>query len=197
MSSLAHAYVAIRDLHADGGPAAPASWKRSVQGSTGWTMITHPSGDTIAALFVNAVGTRGLFILFGHQARLESIAANTSNVMPAREAYRRGRLGTETSTRNIIRAWPWWRCDVIERGEDGSPLPVQRRAVRRLTSVGTLLPRFDKTPPPWNLDADGNITTVALATRRVTAIHGPALGHVLAGRDSAAVLEDEPDRQPQ
>lgn len=191
MSKLSHCYVAIRDLHADGGPAAPARWKRSRQTPTSWS-ITPPGETAIEVLRVNAVGARGLFALWGDQAQLESIATGLDEVMPAREAYRRGLLDTEPSTRNMIRAWRWWRCDVWE--DDGAG-PVRKDNVRRQLSVeGVLLPRLSVDPLPWDLDGDGNVVPQASAVRRVVTLHRPVILWTLAGRGSDVVLESTEDR---
>ncbi len=167
---LAHAYIAIRDLHADGGPAAPETWSRSVQGSTGWTMLEHPLG-LLAAYRVNAIGARGLFAVFGPQAVLETIAANagSAEVMPARELWRRR---AETQPRKAVRAWRTWIVD-----DDGEP-----EVRRTLIDEGGTLP---VTPP-----------TVAVPWGTVTRLYRPALDATLAGHPLHTRLEDEPDRNP-
>ncbi len=171
---LAHAYIAIRDLYldpetglADGGPAAPASWARSPQGTTSWTMLTHPSGAVLAAYRVNAIGARGLFALHGPQDILEAIALGNSEVMPAREAWRRR---AETQARKAIRAWRTWRCD------DDGEIEVRRM----LIDEGDILP---VTPP-----------TVGSPWGTVTRLYRPAMAVTLAGHALHQMLEDQPDR---
>ena len=171
MTLLAHAYIAIRDLHEDGGPAAPWAWARSVQGSTGWTMIEHPSGALLAALRINAIGARGLFALFGPVDILEAIAAGNQEVMPARELWRRR---AETQARKAVRAWRTWIVD-----DSDHPFEKVRRT---LIGEGEILPA---TPP-----------TVLAPWGTVTKLYRPALDHTLAGHALHQTLEDEPDRNP-
>lgn len=126
--TLANAYVAIRDLHEDGGPTAPEAWSRSVQGSTGWTMIEHPNG-LLAAYLVDIVpgppNQDGLFAFFGPQALLDTIAG----AMPAREMFRRR---SEPAVGRMMRAWPVWRVD-----DDGEN-EVRRRLIPRATGLPTV-----------------------------------------------------------
>jgi hypothetical protein len=190
--SFANAYVAVRDLHSDGGPDAPEAWGRSVQGTTLWTMIEHPLG-LIAAKRINVIGGRGLFSLHGDKAALDSIASGNDEVMPARTAWRRRAVTDaapgEASPNQIVRAWRTWRCDVWEKDDEGTPIPFA--SVRRVLSAeGVMLP---STPLPWDLAADGTETTQALAVRRVTVIHRPAMHATLAGHSLHVTFEDEPD----
>jgi len=172
---LGHAYIAIRDLYVDpetgepdGGPDAPEGWARSPQGSTGWTMIDHPDG-LIAAYRVNAVGLRGLFALFGPQSVLEAIAAGNSEIMPAREIWRRR---AEVQARKTVRAWRTWIVD------DDTGTEVRRT----LIAEGELLPA---TPP-----------TVGSPWGTVTKLYRPAMAATLAGHALHQTLEDQPDRSP-
>lgn len=165
---LAHAYIAIRDLHADGGPDAPESWERSAQGSTGWVMIEHPGG-LLAAYRVNAIGARGLFALFGPQDALEAIAAANDEVMPARELWRRR---AETQANKAIRGWRTWIVD------DGAETEIRRT----LIDEGGILPT--------------TLPTVGVPWGTVTRLYRPAMMATLAGHPLHVLLEDEPDRSP-
>ena len=171
---LGHAYIAIRDLYVDpetgepdGGPDAPEGWARSPQGSTRWTMIGHPDG-LIAAYRVNAVGLRGLFALFGPQSVLEAIAAGNSEIMPAREIWRRR---AEVQARKAVRAWRTWIVD------DDTGTEVRRT----LIAEGELLPTSTPPGPSWGT---------------VTKLYRPAMAATLAGHALHQTLEDEPDRSP-
>ncbi len=169
----AHAYVAIRDLYLDpesglwdGGPDAPATWERSVQGTTGWVMIEHPDG-LLAAYYVGPIAgppAQGLFALFGTTATIE---AWDPAAMPAREAFRR-RL--EPHAGKMHRNWPVWRVTDGAGTDSRRRLPVPLAA--GLPSAGS----------PWAGD--------------VTALHRPALEVTLLGHLLDTRFEDEPDRTP-
>ncbi len=166
---LAHAYVAIRDLHEDGGPDAPDSWKRSPQGSTGWTMINHfPTGGTLLAAYrVNTIGGRWLGVLCGSQLVLEAIASSNSEVMPARELWRRR---AEVQANKAIRAWRTWIVD------DDGEIEVKRTLIAEGEMLPATLPTVDE---PWGT---------------VTRLYRPAMAATLAGHALHVRLEDEPDR---
>ena len=169
--TLGNGYVAIRDLHEDGGPAAPEAWART-SSAGGWTVIDHPpSALTLAACRVNVIGARGLFALFGPQDVLEALADGNAEIMPARELWRRR---AETQARKAIRAWRTWIVDV-----DGE---VEVR--RTLVTEGEIL---SATPPtvgaPWAIDGAS-----------ITRLYRPALDTTLAGYTLHITLEDQPDR---
>lgn len=186
-----HGYVAVRDLDASGdperdaGPALPGSWGVSRQGTTGWWMLTHPSGDVLAAFRVNSAAGVGLWAIFGPRARLDEFAAERPDVMPGRELWRRRaettvEPGASYSPRQMIRGWRSWRCDVVE-DVDGVPTPLA--GVKRvLVDEGALIP---------GTLVDG--APAVLGSRTVTALHRPALHITLAGAALHVVLEDEPD----
>lgn len=162
--SLAHAYIAIRDLYEDGGPVAPESWARSVQGSTGWTMLTTETGELLAAYYVGTIAgppARGLFALFGNADAIESW---DPDAMPAREMFRRRTSVASAAQR--MRAWPVWIVD-----DDG-----ETEVRRRLTPRTIGLPSVSA---PWGT---------------VTRLYRPALDVTLAGHALHVTLEDEPDR---
>lgn len=166
---MTRAYIALRDLHEDGGPAAGERWERAPQGETGWTMLTD--GDvTLACFRANSVGSRGLFAVLGPVDVLEALANGNAEVMPAREAWRRR---AETKAKRIIRHWPWWIADV-----DGE------RARVRLIAEGEVLPATMPTVgAPW-----------VLAAGSVSRLYRPMMGITGAGRGDVAAVEDEPDR---
>lgn len=166
---LSNAYIAIRDLDVDGGPAVPEDWERSVQGTTGWTMLKTPSREVLAAYRINVVGARGLFAVFGPQAVLEAIAATNSEVMPGRELWRRR---AETQAGKAVRRWCTWIVD------DGGETEVRRT----LIDEGGVLPA---TPP-----------SVGVPWGTITKLYRPALNATLAGHPLHKRLEDEPDRNP-
>lgn len=172
--TFANAYVAIRDLHEDGGPDAPETWFRSVQGITGWTMLTTSGGDLLATFRVNVIGARALFALFGSQAVLETIAASNAEVMPARELWRRR---AETQARKAIRAWRTWIVDDVD--DDGAPVTEVRRT---LIVEGETLP--------------ATLPTVSVPWGTVTRLYRPALDITLTGHPLHTRLENEPDRNP-
>ncbi len=194
--NLSSAYVAIRDDIGGGIPDIPASWGEYSDPMDGWLAGHFPDGDLWALLIVNVVGGRVLCAVWGPTARLDAIASGRNDVMPGREAWRRGLVGDEASTRNILRAWRWYRCSGLEAIDDGinAPSNAAFSGVRELSSEGVLLPRFDTNPLPWLLDADGNVVAAPQAVIRVDSISRPALPLTLAGFSCGTILEDEPDR---
>lgn len=161
--TFANAYVGILDLHTDGGPDHP-TWPRSVQGRTGWVMLSDASPHDVATYYIGPIAgppTRGLFVIVGDASVLETWAPEA---MPAREAFRR-RL--EPTAGKMHRAWPVWRVDDDTGAEVRRRLPVPLAV--GLPSVGA----------PWGT---------------VTRLHQPALDATLAGHPLTERLEDEPDR---
>jgi len=216
--SLGHAYLAVRDIQVGqatdpdapdfhrgaGGPVVPPSWVSTRHGSSGWFTVVVPDGSRLAVYVANAVGPRILALVVGDQDKLEAIAAGNDEVMPGREAWRRGYdhgggpidSGTvlggaqEATARQMLRAWRWWRCDVIE--DDGAP---KLGVVRRLSASGVLLPNLNSAALPWDLDASGAEVPAGSAVRRVTRLVRPAFHTSLAGHSGMrATVEDEPDR---
>lgn len=210
-----HLYVAVRDMDSSGIPARagaprlPAAWWDDQAQRVGpwwaWRIPSGPhQGEIVCAARVNALGGRALYAIAGPLGWLEGQAAGTDAVMPGREAWRRR---SETGPRQIVRAWRWWRGDYTERAtqadvDSGRATsvgdPVQRDgAVRRLLSVGHMLPDPTSEAMPWDLDADGELTTMGAAVIRVRALTRPCLPPnvpTIAGVDLHTILEQEPDR---
>jgi len=188
--NLSRALLVVRTLHADGGPEAPAGWERSPQGDTGWNVLTAPGGHRVLALRVatGPGGTRGLFAVYGPPAVLATIEAAADLAMPVREAWRRR---DEAAVLLYLRSWPVFRCAGFERDHEGNAVPFS--GVRRLLGPGGRLPDYTVTGLPWNLAADGSLTTQALARYRVTSIDRPALDTSIGNLGCRVLLEDEPD----
>jgi hypothetical protein len=214
-----HGYVAVRDIETTpdhpgfGGPVVPGTWTIRKQANTGWWLGTTDTGSEWAAYVINTLGGGLLVAAWAEQARLEEIAAARDDVMPGREAWRRGYdhgggpidsdtpLGgsQEATARQMLRACRWYRCDVIE-DDGGGPTP-KLDVVRRLSASGVLLPNLNTNPLPWDLDDSGAEVPAGSAVRRVTRLVRPALYTTLAGHTPYTgraslgdVLEAEPDR---
>lgn len=185
---LSRALLVVRALHADGGPEAPETWNRAPQGDTGWHVLTAPDGHRVVAYRANTYGTRGLFAVLGAPPVLAGVEAAADLAMPAREAWRRR---AEAGVLLYLRSWPAWRCQGFERDSEGDPVAFD--GVRRLLDEGGRLPDYTIDGLPWNLAADGSLTTQALARYRVTSIDRPALDTTLAGLGCNVLVEDEPD----
>lgn len=185
---LSRALLVVRTLHADGGPDAPVDWERAPQGSTGWHVLTDPDGHRVACYRANTDGVRGLFACLGPPAALATIEAAADLAMPAREAWRRR---AEAGVLLYLRSWPTFRCTGFERDIDGNPVAFD--GVRRLIDDGGRLPDYTVDALPWNLAANGSLTTQALARYRVTSIDRPALGTTLMGLGCDQLFDDEED----
>jgi hypothetical protein len=186
---LSRSLLIVRALHADGGPEAGA-WERTPQGDTGWHVLTAPGGAQVVCYRANTDpgATRGLFAIFGPPAVLSAIEATADLAMPAAEAWRRR---AEAAVLLYLRSWPTFLCAGFERDADGNPVAFS--GVRQLLDPGGRLPDYTVTPLPWNLAADGRLTTQALARYRVTSIARPALGITLAGLGCNDLFDAEPD----
>ena len=222
-----HLYLAVRDVddgsdrgdlvdrpawHA-GAPWLPESWwgERTQRVGVWWVFRRPSTGEQVAIARANALGGRGLYAVVGPLDWLESLASGNDEIMPAREAWRRRAEDDappgEASPRQICRAWRWYRVDCTERATqsdvdlglaDAVGDPIQRDGVRRrLLTEGHLLPDPTTEALPWDLDADGQLTTQAQAVIRVRAIHRPVLAPDVpgvVGKGLHVMLESEPDR---
>ncbi len=172
---LAHCYLALRDLHADGGPVA-GTWDRVVQRTstgppTSWS-ITPPGEVAIEVKLINAVSGRGLFALWGSVSQLAALsAANPTEIRPAREVWRLAKDGPGKA-RDVALHHRWWVCDI-----DGE---IEVR--RELIAIGESLVWQAL---PW-----------VLPVGTITKIYHPTILWTLAGMGSDKILEDEPDRSP-
>lgn len=185
---LSRAVLVVRSLHIDGGPNVPIDWARAPQGESGWYVIATPAGDRMVCYRANTDGSRGLFACLGPSSVLATIEAAAALAMPAREAWRRR---AEAGVLLYLRSWPTFRCQGFERDIDGNPTAFD--GVRRLIEDGGRLPDYTVDALPWDLAADGSLTTQALARYRVTSIDRPALEITLAGLGCGGLFEDEVD----
>lgn len=189
---LSRSVLLVRTLHADGGPEAPGTWLREPQGDTGWYVIADPSGHRVLCYRVNTYTDRGLFACFGPTATLAGLEALADLALPAREAWRRR---DEASVKLYLRSWTTLRCSGFERDSEGAAVPFTD-GVRVLIDEGGRLPDWTTEALPWNLAADGSLTTQALARYRVTSFAGNdtmQLGATLAGMACPFLLDAEPD----
>jgi len=190
---LAHAFLAVRDVDANGGPVVLGAWQSTPQDAGWYTLTRESDGLTVAAWRANSAGTRGLFALFGPRAELDALAAVEPACLPAREAWARR---AEPAVRAWLRRWRHWRIDGQVRDGAGVAQPVTAQTVQ-IVPEGVAIPDPSTPPLPWLLRSDGSVTTlVAEAQVRVTVIYRPALANTLAGFDLHTVAEDEPERLP-
>ena len=183
--------LAIRQIAANGGPDLPIGWT-SVAASGRWYTVRTPGGD---ALDVNRVNTnvavtRGLFAICGSRTVLDSLAASSDLISPLTTAWSAALSGPGLA-RDVMRRWRWYNIDGFVRDPEGDPLAVSGQDAR-LIGEGDTLPDPAVTSLPWNLDANGGITTQAAAVVRVTTINRPAFGRTILGfEDDVDAYETE------
>lgn len=196
---LSRALLVVRDLDpGTGAPVCPPTWLCVPVAPLWWRL--WPGGDSLPSdpsclvhrANVDPGGTRGLFAVLGPPAVLSTIEAAADLALPAREAWRRR---AEPGVLLYLRSWPTFRCQGVERAtdENGDPIVVPFDGVRRLLDEGGRLPDYTVEPLPWDLAADGSLTTQALARYRVTGVDRPALETTLAGLGCHARFEDQED----
>jgi len=160
--------------------------------SAPWFDITHPSGRRVIAYRENENGSLALWAVFGTSDDLTDLAAITTDDMPAREAWRRR---SEPAVKARLRYWRTLRCSGQERDGEGNPVAFTDE-IRNVIPRGARLPDYDVTPPPWNLAADGSLTTAPNAVIRVESVSGAntlALSTTLAGHGYPTAFADEED----
>lgn len=164
------AYVALLDVHADGGPDHP-TWSRTPQGSTGWTLL----GLIRARYMAPIIGPppRGLFALIGPVAEVESMGPE-DEVMPALEMQRRA-AENEPTAETMLRSWRTWIVD----DDDGT-----EHKATILNPGETLLATLPSPGTPFGPSNVTKLYRAALAAYRTGSPH-----HM-------QMLEDEPDRSP-
>lgn len=208
-------YIVVRDIDPEadptadryGAPQLPAEWTVSRIDPTqtpipAWT-VQAPGAPPALVTRVNAVGARGLYLVRGDKAWLDSL--DPADAGPARKVWRLAQEGNATA-RAVVRRWRFWRCDVLEPAtqEDvDSGLAaelgeaVARNDVRReLCAEGVSLPNPATTPLPWTLDADGNLVAPELAVRVVVGLYRPVMHETwggIAGHADHVAFENEED----
>ena len=158
----------------------PAGWTVHPQ-SGGWVEFRRASdGALLACYTANVAGARGLFAILGDRSILDAIAASFDLAAPARDVWEAAKAGPGLA-RDVMRRWRDWRIDGFERDpETGDPVALANERRRLMADEGFALPDPATNPLPWNLDANGQLTTQAAAVVRVTVIHRPALSASMA-----------------
>lgn len=180
-----------------GAPSVPARWTVELCGNADapWYCLMHPTGRMVFAYRENehAPSSQALWCIVGEADDLADLAAIVDEDMPARAAWRRR---DEPAVRTFLRRWRTLRCDGFTRDpETGDPVAFTNE-VKVLIPRGAQLPDWSTSPPPWNLDADGRLTTATNAVIRVTGFAGVntlALANTLAGHRYDQAFADEPD----
>ena len=183
---LRNAFLFVRDVAANGGPAIPETFASRAEHG-GWYTVRTDDGVILGCwrANTNAEG-RGLFLLLGPREKLEELAA-AANAEQDPAAPLKTTWDARTTSAlalAVMRHWRDWRCTGFERlttPEGVTTTPAFTEQVRRLIPEGAALPDPNVTPLPWNLAANGTLTTQALAKYRVTAISAPALLATMAG----------------
>lgn len=188
------ALLVVHDFDAEtGAPSVPATWTVGRIGDRPWYALTHPSGRTVLAWRENEHGPSGLALwaILGEAEDLAELDSRVETSMPAREMWRRR---TQPAARSRLRWWRTLRCSGQER-IDGSPTPFTDE-VRTLVPRGVQLPDPALNALPWNLAADGSLTTPANAVIRVESFSGAdtlAMAITLAGHRYDRGFADEED----
>lgn len=180
------AYLFVRDVAANNGPVVPSTWFVRREADSWYTYRTND--DIRLACWranTNANGL-GLFLVLGPRAKLQELAdaANAAEDPAAPLAAVWAARNTSALAMAVMRRWPVWRFTGFERVTDPEGVtttPAVTNGVRRLIPEGAVLPDPSVTALPWNLGANGSLTTQALAKYRVTSIAGPALNATIAG----------------
>jgi len=189
------ALLIVHDVDPEtGAPTVPQDWTVTLCGnaSAPWYDVTHPSGRRVVAYRENDDGSVALWAVFGAPDDLTDLAAITTSDMPAREAWRRR---SEPAVKARLRYWRTLRCSGQERDGEGNPVPFTNE-VRNVIPRGAQLPDYDSEGFPWNLGADGSLTTAANAVIRVESVSGVdtlALSTTLAGHGYPTAFADEAD----
>lgn len=189
------ALLIVHDVDPEtGAPSVPQGWTVNLCGtaSAPWYALTHPTGRRVVAYRENESGSVALWAVMGEADDLADLAAIATQDMPAREAWRRR---SEAGVKPRLRYWRTLRCSGQERDGEGNPVPFTNE-VRNVIPRGAQLPDYDSEGFPWNLAADGSLTTAANAVIRVEAVSGAntlALSHTLAGHGYPTAFADEED----
>lgn len=196
--ALAHAYLCLRDVDANGLPVLPAlgaAWTATAEADGWYSVRRNDSQILVAAWKANVVSAPSyMWVLFGPQATLEALAQIEPQCMPASELWALAKGGNAQAIA-AARRWPVWRFTGAER--IGGALVAVTAAVRRLIYEGQQMPS-PATAFPWRFSASGAIVaTDAEARYRVDGPIGslkPALHLTMSGYALHALAEDEPVR---
>lgn len=172
-----------------GQPTAPASWKWSRVGDTGWLRARTPDGALLHAKRINTSQidpNDGVWIVVerepGGTVKLEELAAHASNTFAASmlDLWLLARSGDATA-RMVLRHWSDWKVSGFKNGESGLEAFTGQR---RILADGNRFPADVLTGGgPWHFDRDGSEVPHLDPTEivHVTTFHRPALTQTFAG----------------